>query len=181
MFFQPLLMKIKKQKNIKSILKKIGYKLPYKVLVSVEFLQKFNKQKFQLSFFNSLTFKHPKFYVTECAYKKYKGEHKKQNADKIKAMSNVEKKKWKKTRFLDDFIRHCTIKKCVEEEDYVDCICRFLNKSKNKYFLACDRKENIKTKRPKILLKCGELNILYDEADQMMQENEAKTDDAINK
>ncbi|KAM0678378.1 hypothetical protein BDAP_001092 [Binucleata daphniae] len=163
-------MKLKKQKNIKNMLKKIGYKIPYKILVSVDFLKTFNKQKFKLSFFNSLTFKNPKIYVTECTYKQYKGEHKKTNKEKIKGMNNVEKKKWKKTRFVDDFIRHCTIKKCSEKEEYKDCICRFLKKSSNKYFLACEEKESIETKRPMIHIKCGELKIVYDDENEQKLE-----------
>ncbi|KAM0673092.1 hypothetical protein GVAV_003438 [Gurleya vavrai] len=150
-------MKIKKQKNIKKTLKLINYKTPYKILLSAAFLQEINKQKHTLGIFNSISFKNPKLYITECCFSQYKGEHKKINMEKLKKMTNQEKKKWKKERFIDDFARHCNIKKCEKKQTADECNERFLNLKKNKYFLACSYKEKLNVKRPLIFFRGGEL------------------------
>ncbi|KAM0688727.1 hypothetical protein COBT_000010 [Conglomerata obtusa] len=167
-------MNIKKQKKIRKALQLLNYPTPYKILVTPQFLKTINKQKHTLAIFNSLLNKPPKLYITECAYKQYKNEHKKQFIDSLVKMSNPEKKKWKKERFNNDFVRHCSIKKCVKEESFGACVVRFINLKKNKFFLACDEDEVFETKRPRIFFKGGELCLSIEEKQQSEQHEEIK-------
>ncbi|AFM98099.1 hypothetical protein EHEL_040480 [Encephalitozoon hellem ATCC 50504] len=108
----------KKNKKVVKLLAKIGYRVPYQVIVECDFVAEMNKSLLGLRHVNDLFRSQPKLFVTKCVYKKLKEigrDHKKGIA-----------------RYLE--ILHCDHK---EVREPLSCLRRVMRKSnKNHYILA---------------------------------------------
>lgn len=149
--------KLKRTKKITQHLIKKHYRTPFRVILTPQFLCKLNKQKICYSHFTSIL-SAPKLYITSCSYKFYKGLHKHESKEKLKAFTNNEKKKWKKTRFLHDFIKHCTIKRC-EHDSGEHASCTIEMARTKKYILGMEERNEDLCDVPVIVLKNSELNM----------------------
>lgn len=140
-YFNP--MRIKKLKRIKKIVQHLttqNYRTPFRIILTPQFLFKINKQKLGYSHFSSILSR-PKLYITNCSYKFYKGLHKHENKDKLSNFTNNERKKWKKQRFMEDLVKHCTIKKCDHDsKEHLECT---LEMAKTKKYILGGETENI--------------------------------------
>lgn len=151
-------MSIKKQKNLKKIVKhlKAHKNYPEKniLIADKSFIMKLNKS-YKIAHLDSLLEK-PRFFITECEYKKYKIYHKEKNDPK--KLENKERKKYKKGRFLEDLIRYFDVKKCSHKELKDDCTSEYIKRKKIKCFVGCEEKID---GYPNCILARGAVDVEY--------------------
>ncbi|AFN82819.1 hypothetical protein EROM_040510 [Encephalitozoon romaleae SJ-2008] len=108
----------KKNKKVVKLLSKIGYRIPYQVIVECDFVAAMNRYHLGLRHINDLFKSQPKLFITKCVYKKLK----EIGRDHKEGIS----------RYLE--ILHCDHK---EVKEPLSCLRRVMRKSnKNHYILA---------------------------------------------
>ncbi|ADM11342.1 uncharacterized protein Eint_040520 [Encephalitozoon intestinalis ATCC 50506] len=136
-------------KKIVKLLPKIGYRIPYQIIVECNFVSALNRYFLGLRHINDLFKSQPKLFITKCVYKKLKEIGK----DHKRGIS----------KYLE--ILHCNHK---EVRDPLSCLRRVMRKSnKNHYILASNCPEitdliGVERKIPAVTCKGGRLCISAD-------------------
>lgn len=113
----------KRNKKVVKMLRRIGFREPYQVIVEDGFVASINKSMLGLKHMTDLFKSQPKLFVTKCIYKRYDRDRK---------------------RGRDDFSKYLKILDCghTEEEEPLQCLKRMIKKTnKNHYILGSNNRE----------------------------------------
>lgn len=103
---------IKKTKKCLKILKSNSFREPFQIIVDHTFLKATNKFKLELGNFKDLLKSEPKFFITKCAFEKYKP-----------------------NKAIKDFSGQCEIIKCNHSSIESECTFNYIKKDNPHHFI----------------------------------------------